>query len=849
MKKLTGLTVAFLAGVACAEKTFNEPIYTVGVDGSVSNVLSAVNIVKTAGGVQAPSSYGELQAETAAGTLVKKGAGWLVVNEALANWSGQIHVDEGVLQVTCRGGLGKEKVPASSTSTTYATDEDATFVASGATLFMDSSLLDKKVRNESKKIVFEGEGAEGLGGAVVTYARNLSATASGNQSWWFGQIPTLSGDATVMMDTEITRTMFFADQNYRPMPILDLAGHTLRLVHAPDNNVTFNHNGTAVSNGTLIADNISYHLQNTGSSFAGGPACTLVFTNAAKFAWESVNGYAAGRRDWTVELADCGEWSVTGTGGGHSSVGTNDYAWYGPVKINQDKLKIRKVGANLYGLTLGGPVSGRGGIVPYNNMATNLWLHLLNPANSFQGGVQLADGGVVEAFANGALPANGGPLRLSNGTFYAVNGDVEDYEDVRTYNATAKTNGLCRRYVADYELPSAVFSGTGLVRVVESPKDVDTRIVTVGKSGRWSGSVVKQASGELLYDAAFGAPLLDIQGGGVKLGFASAGLYETHVDYNATKAGSGVFYNSNVTLSNVVTHSARMAYTRGAPDWVGYTAVNYEGYLWNRTGADASWSFAVAVNSEARVLIDGTEVCKGGNNGAKGTVTVGPGAHHFVLRMYTQSGVGGVAANYPPLFTDEITGAKKWPVNTCFFWDPQGRDKTDIERYYQRLSDPGDGSVVTLTVDGAAPDLEGFLPTFDRVKFGGAGTYLDLNGNDFAVDEVEGQGEVRNTNALWSDRTFTVREKLIVSGAQAAAGAALAVTGTLAFGEGAAIELSDVAELPRADVAVVTATAGIVGTPTLVTGLDRSRKYRLEAAADGKTLRLTYHSGTTLVFR
>lgn len=84
-KRMLFFGVVFCLATAFADKVQNEPIYTVDVDGSVSNVLSAVNIVKTSGGVSGACSYDELQAETAAGTLVKKGAGWLVVNETLAN--------------------------------------------------------------------------------------------------------------------------------------------------------------------------------------------------------------------------------------------------------------------------------------------------------------------------------------------------------------------------------------------------------------------------------------------------------------------------------------------------------------------------------------------------------------------------------------------------------------------------------------------------------------------------------------------------------------------------------------------------------------------------------------------
>ena len=852
----TLLLTLFAATCGFAEKVCNDPVYRVALDAPASNTLAQATFTKTVGGVTAPSSYAEFLAETAAGTLVKTGSGWLVIAEPLANWTGQIHVDEGVLQVTCKGGLGKDLV----SGTDYASDADGTFVEAGAMLMMDSSLLERKARADRKVITFAGDGLAPYGGGLVAYARNIETqtAASGNQNWMFGEFTRLSGDATLAMDTAVTdtRVMLYPTARTQAAQYLDLGGYTLRIIKSPDltsGSPEFNHNGTVISNGHIIVDGCSYHLQNEGTRFGGGAECSLTLTNKASFQWENLQAaQPPRRRDWTLKVMDVDYLSVSGSAAGYSPTATNDNCWQGPIEIHQPVFQLRRGAASGgFGVTFSGPISGEGGIQSRLGFANgrNIWLHLLNTQNAFQGGVAL-DEGVLQTGGNGSLPKAGGDLYLTNGTFLAVNTTTySNYFDAATYNSTAYTNGLCRVLDMDeYELPGAIFAGTGLVRRVASTDTPDTRLVSKHKPGRWTGDVVKTGVGELDYDASFGGDVLDIRGGGVKISYVGAGLYESHVDFNTTKAGSGVFYNSNVLVTNDVKLTPTMAYSRGAPDWVGYTGGCYEGWLWNRTGADAQWSFAVAVNASGKVIIDGVLVCEGNNNGKHGTVTVGPGPHHFVLRMHTQSGVGGVQANYPSWFTDENTGAKKWPSNTCFFWDPQGRDKRDIA-YYQRLEDPGDGSVVTLAADGSAPNWAGALPAFDTVKFGGAGTYLDLDGNNYSVKAVEGQGEIRNSNTLWQDRTFTIREKLTVSGTQAAAGSALTVAGTLVFDEGATIELADVAALPRTDITVAAATSGIVGKPTLVAGTGRGRKYRLEQAADGKSLRLTYHAGMTMSFR
>ena len=167
MKKL--MAIAFLAAIGCAygEKALNYPVYTVTVPQSVSNSFAALSsdctFIKTAteGATPEVTSYTDFLAESAAGTLVKEGPGWLVIEEPIADWTGQIHVEEGVLRAACSNALGKVMVSATST-VSYPTEADGTFVSSGATLFMDASFCSSGPSREKKTRISRTRGAESL---------------------------------------------------------------------------------------------------------------------------------------------------------------------------------------------------------------------------------------------------------------------------------------------------------------------------------------------------------------------------------------------------------------------------------------------------------------------------------------------------------------------------------------------------------------------------------------------------------------------------------------------------------------------------------------------------------------
>lgn len=835
-RMLLSVLLAVIAQAALAEKTNTEPIYTITVPGTFSNTFdtitgdlpAGVSFTKTVGGVTTDCTYGDFIDEKEAGTLVKDGEGWLVIDKALSNWSGQIHVDKGVLHVcVAEGGLGKVLCPVG----LLPADGDATYVAKGATLLMDSSGMDRQQRAEQKKIVFEGDGAEGMKGSFVVYQKgDVTGGTSGNQSWWFGTLPTLSGDATLASDTSKMRAMFFVD----PKPSLfDLGGHTLRIVRGGTGSVDFNQNNSIVTNGQIVADNVKYHMQNGSVAFAAGAESSLTLTNKAYLSLEGTTK-VPGPANWTLNV-DCPSYvQYMGTGGGYGIALTNAYGWYGPVVLNHS-LGI-ETGVNGYGGTFGGVVSGPGGFFSKGGKSPFL-LHLLNPQNTFMGGVKLSDMSLA-LYADGALPASGGSLALTNGCLYLAS-LLSDYDD---------KGRTCSRYQTSYTLPGANFDGTGVVRVVSGKADDYSRVLTPGSPGRWTGPVVKTGAGELDYDASMGGDELDIRQGGVKLHFAGAGLIKSRVRYpdDAADAVVKAFYDSSEILTNEVTLTPDMAYGRGAEGgWTKKSAGVYEGWIWNREATNVNWTFAAAVNNGVKVFFDGTSIISAGNRGAKKTVEVTPGPHHLVLRMYTTCTVGPVIENYAT-----SACSKSWPANVGFLWDPLGRGLEDGKNDYIRLEDPGDGSILSLATDGT-PAGCGLVPQFTNITIC-AGAYLDLNGN--GTYEVENLavsgGEIRNSNAFFTNLTVRVGKSLALSGTPAEDGALLSVSGRLQLGGGTDVTV-DTTDLPKKNFTLVSAADGIAGFPDEVefTG-DRAARYGVRPSVDGKSMTCVYTApGAVIILR
>ena len=792
----------------------NEPIYTVTVPASVSNSFNSASpgftITKTVGGIVVDSSYSEFFSETAAGTLVKKGPGWLTVDEGLVNWTGQIIVDEGVFCGACSNALGKVMVDPAST-TIYSSDADGTFVHDGATLFMDASFCKGGPAREKKKITLAGDGAPGMGGALVAHGRGLT----GFTAWPWGDNPTLSADATVVNDiSKENDARLSFNRKAQPGEFMDLKGHTLTIVNGEEISIpNLNYNRGTFTNGNITVNGTLLHFQND-TSLAGGAGNILKMDNGSAIEFEEISG---GIRSWKLSVESMAylqtgwydNFASSSSVYGYGDGATNGASWHGEIVLNGN-IKLRQLAKSQpVGITFFGRLTGDGGFCSYSSRAAPLWLHLCNPANTFAGGIGVRDT-IVQAYAPGAIPVNGGNLAITNGALYL--GAGSDY---------ISPNML------SYSMPPVEFCGTGMVH---------------NGTGVWRDRLTKTGDGELVLDTTMCAPLLDVRGGGVRIArYGTPGLYEGIEDHNTGVDGDG-WYKKQTTLfsekanphlaTNCVRLLPRMAYARGSNQgWSPRLYITYSGYIWNRSNVTQNWTFYGGIQEGHEICLDGHEVIYRIDNGSvykcdMNTVPVTPGPHALRIRMYVGAFVD--ASNGGALSADRVNNnnsGMNWTNNFGLAFDRQGRNSVNWYDY-ERIEDPGDGSLLTISTnsvtDGIAARCE-----FQKLRLA-SGTYVDFNAIDGAPYELT---ELYGTAAALSNVNLRVTGAWTVP-ADGLSSGPLAVVGKLTFAAGSMVEVSDALTLPRRDFLLCTATGGIEGLPACEQMKGGRKMWRLRMCKD-----------------
>ena len=341
-----------------------------------------------------------------------------------------------------------------------------------------------------------------------------------------------------------------------------------------------------------------------------------------------------------------------------------------------------------------------------------------NPTVTLSGGgtnIQTAVTGVTIA-AN----ISGGLTKLGSGalTLSATN----------TYGgATTVSNGILRLGVAT-ALPAGgsvnVAGGTldlGGLGITNGSVNVSSGAIVNGTLN--SGSFAKGSSGTFTLGAPLtaSAPLV-IGGGTVKLSSALPGLYEGWV--------GGSFSTTSNNPNTSVQTSTRMANTTAI--WSTNMTYIYSGYLWNRASTNVTWTFAENFDDSVYLKIDSTVLMTNGvawDVPTISTITLTPGAHSF--SAYFGQGSGGAGPNNAAWWTSTTLG---------FGYDPMGRNSTNIVNY-QALTDPGDGSLLTLTSAGATST--NLINSSSTVEMA-AGAVLDLAGLYQSFAGLSGSGMVSN---------------------------------------------------------------------------------------------------------
>ena len=389
-----------------------------------------------------------------------------------------------------------------------------------------------------------------------------------------------------------------------------------------------------------------------------------------------------------------------------------------------------------------------------------------------------------------------------------------------TYGGTTViSNGVLQLGVAEALPPRAAVSligGTlnlGGFTITDATVTVSSGTIANGTLGG-TGIVTKVDNGTLFLSAGLSpSGSFVVKGGTVRLDKAQPGLYEAPL--------SGSFNTTEGMVSNITVRlTTRMANTNSIPPWSDQVTYLYSGYLWNRAGTNVTWTFGENVDDNTMLKIDGTTLIANGNGWSTPTIatmTLTPGAHAFEARFGNGTGGAGLV---------DGRGANSlswWKTNAFGFGvDYLGRNDTNIANYVS-LTDPGDGSLLTLTATGS--NLTNLMATATSVELSN-GAVLDLNDHVQTLSGLSGTGSVSNG-------TLTVNGVIAPGGTN--------VIGTLSVAAAATLNgtlLMDVAADGTSDLLAITGDLSLSSLALVVANpaqLNRQKQYTLVTCTGART--------------
>ena len=443
---------------------------------------------------------------------------------------------------------------------------------------------------------------------------------------------------------------------------------------------------------------------------------------------------------------------------------------------------------------------------------------------------------VTNSCVLGANAASGGLTKLGSGTL-TLGG-------TNTYGGTTTiSNGVLRLGVAN-ALPA-----NASVSVVSGVYDLNGFAVTNGAITLSGGNIIngslsssgltKVGSGSFTLSTplASSAPII-IAEGALRLQGVRPGLSEGPV------AGAFNITDSISSSTNILTQlTTRMANTTAG--WPDNTTFIYSGYIWNRAATNVTWTFAENFDDSVLLKIDGNTLLNNGtwNVPTIASYTLTPGGHAFEARF--GQGSGGVGPNSAQWWTSTTLG---------FGYDSRGRNDTNMLNY-AALTDPGDGSLLTLTAVSSATNL---LSSASAINIA-ANAVLDLGGSFQTLAGLSGSGMVTNgtlsvsgtiapggTNAVGTlsiTATATLGGTLLADVASDGSGDLLAVRGNLSL-SALSLVIANPSQLNRSkQYNLITCTGTRAGTFSSVTVPDS--RWHVVYLADG-TVKLIFVNGTLL---
>ena len=698
-------------------------------------------------------------------TLIKEGAGTLNMDVAIASYVGAIEARAGFLKCGRQYAFGAD------------TESSHINVCSGATVLCQMT-SDNRNFNVNRTFHVAGTGADG-NGALRQGTTHLDY---GTQSAC-GKHLILEADATVA----------HGPWHYLPNDSVTLNGHTLTYRPASGGNdvaVFFhqvNDNGKIILNGS--------QNRYPGVAWNGtDPGNTFEFKNKGGWRfWSSAIG-GTGKAVWQMNVVS-GEsylYGDTSQNGRENTVNTFWNPWnIAAGSVVNLTCQNNTQGASAY---MRGVVSGGGGFALKEGSEPK-YLHLMNPANSFSGAVTV-NRGIVDVYEPGTLPKAATLVLDRAHTF----GNQNNEATLPAYYGAAFVSPLTQ------DLGACVLKGSWPGRVQ-------------GGIGRFT-SVSKSGGNTIEYFTQLGGGFLDVTGGTLKFPRGAApGLWEgTNYYSDVATAFAGTALATNLVMRGP--HTANAIYTENYTPSAANRLMTYSGYIWNRTGADATWTFVSSVNGPVKIKIDGEEVLVTTAAAlAKAQKTLTPGPHAFEYRSYNGS--------------PRSTG---WVANAGFMYDVNGAADPAAADCALCI-DPGDGSLFTRSTDAAD------LPAFDAIHVG-AGATLDLNGNTYVANDIYGSGTVAS-----SATDASADPKLIVKAmtVNIATNETLAVSVPVAFDENLQINVTNVARRLRGRHVVLTADTAFA-LPSKVTVTADEGNWCVSLSSDGKSLEVR-PTGLYLIFR
>lgn len=665
MKRLISFFFCVAAFVAEA-----ETVYTVTTDAGTYDApveLDALDVTVDDGTTVETKKFSEVYGDFSAESAVfrKRGGGWMMSSTNMANFTGEIRIEEGAFMVKTNLMTGPLNI---STAPTVVVSNGASFVlAAKATDIAQDKL------NLYNSFQLDGEGVDGYGAIANLLGQKQEYLFYG--SW------SLNGDALLCGRSSSRYDLASAND-------VNLQGHTLTVRKGVNNSAwsfvpgswKFKTPGHIVVNGTTIQPQGGVST----TSWDGDSSNTLTLTNSATLG----NWNTRIRIPWTLIAEADSKISPSGSTGSYCDVGlTNAYSyWHGPV-VFRGKTEI-SVSSVRKGFTVNAPISGAGPV-----SVKKCWLQLTQPGSDYAGWLCATGSSDLPAgialYCDGAVPPTAAGISLTNASL---------------------------RLMADavYALPKIEYNTT-----------VSNMTFFGGRVGSTAAGFVKRGA----YDLAFDAPIavtgeMEIAEGRVTLPLnPHAGF--VFGESGPTNNAAVLAQSAAVIFSNRVVHSTHLAYTAGS---VGKSnAVMWTGCLWNRGTTNVNWTFAFAMGQGTEFRFDRKEIMwdysfYANKRALFYTLDVAPGPHFTEFRVYgSQSSGGG------PVAAAVLTNAV-WKDAFGIAIDKLGRGSTNCADFTE-IADPGDGSFITVSADGSLPGVAYANPTFTALKMSSSAELDTQGGN------------------------------------------------------------------------------------------------------------------------